>query len=538
MQFWKFVALALSVSAQPASAAEKDRSDKQPVANNVDNSCLAALGTLGSTPNAAIRVVDGTTLKGPSDVRALRSKAKDGAPIIIRGGDFAGKKFGDDNFSNLCFDGTNLLGTRWSKSKADGAAFVNVNLTAAIFDRASLRGALFRNSLLTRMDASGANLAYGQFDGGWDPSIEGMRLENAQMTGFRFVCGSTAADGCSFNRKQISLRGANLTGAKLGSFSLWDANLVDVILNNTEIALDQIPQYANANVQGPVLITSGSRQATILPNAFQLAVSAFGAPAKPDTECNSPATPLSQIFCQAGRSALRAYRDDVDRLYQNTVSRPRPDGSNIVVTAPNREQEKYLSAMRKCALREETKALACLSDRMAKRRAALVSMLAKSNPLEPNVRALFVNVETPMLQAIARDVRLAGLTPLLIGSAPTFLLAYHDENNRLTARGVSQSLDGARCVYGFAPLVARKSRKTKTAGTGFTAWASGAEFGLQSKRKVKKKRSKRARTAAIEPENSSLKPGCPSTVQSGPLIRVPLSEDVFDTLWAEYRMTS
>jgi Pentapeptide repeats (8 copies) len=514
-------------------------------AATTSNSCLQAMGALGSAPNAAIRIVDGSTFNSPSDVRSLRKKAKDGLPIIVKGGNFSGKKFGSDDFSNICFEDSDLTNTRWSKTRADGVAFINANLTGATFDRVTLRGGLFRNSILTRMDASGANFSNGQLDGGWDPSMAGLRLENAQMTGFRFLCGTNSNDGCSFDRKQISLRGANLTNAKLGSFALWDANLVDVVLNNTEIALDQIPQYANANVKGPLIIQSAGKQSTLSPAAFQQAVAAFGAPAKPDTECNSPATPLSQIFCQTGQSGLRAHRDDIDRLYQSISRQQRPDGTTIIVTAPTKDQERYLSKLSKCALKAEDKAITCISTAMAKRRAALVVTLTKNSPLEPDARALFVNAESPLLQSLSRDERLSSLTPLMIGSSPTFLLVYQDDDNLLNARGVSQSPDGARCVYGFASVSLVKSRKANAKSSAFLAWSSGAEFAVKPQGKIKRKKIKKKRgnkqtatASPTQPETVSAAQGCATSLQSGPLVRVPLPDDIFDLLWTDYRTAS
>jgi uncharacterized protein YjbI with pentapeptide repeats len=544
VQLWKIAAIMVTVTTQftPVHAAQTAAAK-----STTGNSCLEALGALGTPPDISMKVVDGTTMNSASDLRSLRRKAKDGLPILIKGGDFSGKKFGDDDFSNLCFDGTNFAGTRWSKSRADGIAFINANLTGAIFDRVSLRGVLFRNSILTRMDASGTNMSYGQLDGGWDPGMAGLRLENAQMTGFSFQCGTTSGDGCSFDRKQISLRGANLTAAKLARFSLWDANLVDVILNNTEIALDQIPQYANANVQGPLLVQAAGKQALLSPDAFQAAVAALGATQTPDTECANPATPLSQIFCQTGQADLRAYRDDVDRLYQSIATRPRPDGTSITVVAPSKDQDRYLGSLRKCALKDEEKATTCIWVAMAKRRAALVALLTKSNPLEPDARALFVNIQTPLLQAMARDNRLASLTPLIIGSAPTFLLAYRDDDNALNVKGISQAEGGTRCVYAFAAMPATKSRKKKRAGSTFDLWSAGAEFAIapivKGKRKVKKTRNGKRqatefRPAVIPSEANMIGAGCASSLKSGPLIRVPLSEADFDLLWTENQPVS
>jgi uncharacterized protein YjbI with pentapeptide repeats len=543
MTFWKFAAILaiLPLQASPVSALQKTPRPSRftPPAG----SCLEAAGSLGSNAIQSVKTIDGKTLKDVSDIRSLRAKARDNLAIVINGGDFSGKKFGNDNFSNICFLGTNLANTRWSKSRADGAGFIGANLSGAVFDRVSMEHVLFRNTNLTRTDASGAKLSYGQLDGGWDTSMAGLRLENAQMIGFRFQCGTSASDGCSFDRKQINLRGANLTDASLASFTVWDANLVDVILNNTEISLDQIPQYADANITGPMIVRATNKRVTVSPDAFRLAMTALSGGNAPDTECSNPDKPLLKIFCQTGQSELRAYRDDVDRLYASTSVTTRSDGTIITVIAPGKEQEKYLNALRKCALKEEDAATLCITDKMTKRRAVLVAALTAKSPLEADARALFVNVQTPLVQAVARDARLASLTPLLVDAAPAFLLAYRDDDNALNARGTSQALGGAACTYSFAPVAAKTSRKAKSTGPTFAAWSSGAEFAVQPYQKVKRKKVKKTRknkkgkritttSTVLQAIDLPSGPGCAATMRSGPLVRLPILDDDFDRLWA------
>ncbi len=537
MQSWKFATLAVALLAQPLWAQGRDRdqdkSGRAPVAQAANNSCLAALGPLGSAPNSAIRVVDGASLKDPGDVRSLRSKAKDNAPIVIRGGDFAGKKFGNDDFTNLCFDGTNLLGTRWSRSKADGAAFVNANLTGAIFDRASLRGVLFRNSILSQVDATGTELSYGQFDGGWEPSIAGLKLDNARMIGFRFVCGSSSADGCSFDRKQLSLRGANLTNASIATFSMWDVLLDDVILDNTEIAIDQMSLLRLARIAGPLQVRVDNRRIALNPDAFRAAAGAFETSRAPDTECTAPANALSQIFCQAGRGDLKAYRDDVNRLYESTLTPiATANTAPINVTAPTGAQDRYMKAMRKCVLKEEEDVvIACLYQTMSKRRTVLVAQLVKAKPLESEGRAVYVGVQTPMVQAVSRNPALSAFAPLIVGDATSLLLAYRDENEKLIARGYAQK-DGERCTVNFATPVGKRPAR---AGPNFAAWYSGAEFtiGSAKTKKIKKKKVRKVKGRKVASEPVAFVPttGCRGVIQSGPLVRVPISDEDFDQLW-------
>jgi uncharacterized protein YjbI with pentapeptide repeats len=540
MNMWKASAIALAMSGSPAltqNAMAQTVAFAPPA-----NSCLVSAGPLkGNGPQAV--AVDGATLKDASDVKSLRSKAKDGRLIVINGGDFTGQKFGSDNFSNICFIGTKFVNTRWSKSRASGIGFINADLTGATFDRVQMDFVLLRNTVLARTDASGAQMSYGQFDGGWEPSIAGLRLENANMTGFKFICGVTSQDGCAFDRKQISLRGANLRGGSIYSFSIWDAALDDVQLNNTEISLDQITQFAGANVTGPVLIRAENKRATLAPDVFRLAAGVISIAKTNDTECNNPDSALSQIFCRAGYADLRAYRDDVNRLYESTlpktvVANTAGNGSSIVVSGGGKIQNRYLTAMRRCALKDDEQDLVnCLQLVMSKRRDMLVAELMTKQPLAGESRALYVSAQTPYIQTVMRDPRLASLTPLLVDSSPNLLLAYRDENMQLVARGYAASQDGQRCPASFAQAAAGKKKRSRRgpAGPSFAAWTSGAEFTLgqpaQPAKKKRKPRKKKGQAVEVAVATPAVTSGCTMMIKSGPLVRVPVSEDDFDKLW-------
>jgi uncharacterized protein YjbI with pentapeptide repeats len=494
-------------------------------------SCAAMVGPLG-TPFDMSTAVDGASLDDASDIKSLRSKAKDGRPIIIKGGDFSGKKFGNDNFSNICFVGTKLANTRWNKSRAQGIAFIDSDLTGATFDRVTMDYVLFRNSTLERMDASGAQLSYGQLDGGWEPSIAGLRLDNTQMVGFRFVCGTSSRDGCPFNRKQLSLRAANLTNASIATFPMWDVQLDDVQINNTEIAFDQIPSFRLAQIKGPVLVRAANRLIPLDADSFRTAAGAIEAASKQtDTECLNPDTALSQLFCQAGRSDLKAYRDDVTRLYENSIAAlTTTKGNGINVTGPSKAQARYLKTLNRCVLKDDEEvAVACLMQNMSKRRAVLVGTLTKSLPLEAEARALYVDVQTPYVQTILRNPQLAKLTPLIVDSSSHMLLAYRDDNERLVARGYARGVNGQRCAASFEPPAGKRASRAIPA---FSAWSSGAEFTMNSMGKQKKKRKtkKGSRGAAQTPVAVDVT-GCGQQIYSGPLVRVPVSEDDFDRLW-------
>jgi uncharacterized protein YjbI with pentapeptide repeats len=529
------VAVAAAVTASPpAHAAQAPGSN----AGAPPNSCQALAGPLGGS-NRFPEAVDGSKLKDAGDVEDLRSKAKDGRTIVIRGGKFSGEKFGNDNFSNICFVGSDLSNTKWSRSRAGGVGFIDSDLTGATFDRVNMDYVLFRNSTLARVDASGVQMSYGQLDGGWDPSMAGLKLDNARLMGFRFVCGFTSTDGCSFDRKQISMRGADLSFASLASFPMWDGLFDDARLYYTEIGIDQMNMFGPAEIAGPVVVKAESRQIQLAPDAFRAAAVAIAGTRSADAECKAPEGAMSQIFCQAGQGALRAYRDDVQRLFEGTrrpVETTVLEDNSIAVTGPDKVHDRYQKALRRCALKEEGVAIPCLQTTMAKRRAVLIEQLIKTRPLEADARALYVSVQTPMVQAVASDPRLSAFAPLMFDSATQVLLAYQDEEDGLQARGFMPSTEGQICstVFSQKPQTRTKNqakRKSKKSVITLTTWNSGAEFAtgrIPGKIKKKKIRNKKGKLVSVR---VPLPTGCDVYKQSEPMIRVPISEDEFDKLW-------
>ncbi len=508
------------------------------------NSCQAMAGPLGGAGRLP-EAVDGSKLKDAGDIEKLRSKAKDGRTIVVKGGKFSGEKFGNDNFSNICFVGSDLSNTKWSRSRAAGIGFIDTDLTGSTFDRVNMDYVLFRNAILARVDAAGVQMSYGQLDGGWDPSMAGLKLDNARMLGFRFICGFTSSDGCSFDRKQISMRGADLSFAALSSFPMWDGLFDDVRLYYTEIGIDQMNMFSAAEIAGPVMVRAENRQIQLAPDAFRAAAVAIASTRAADAECKAPEGAISQIFCQAGQGALRAYRDDVQRLFEST-RRPMDASlladNSISVTAPDKVHDRYVKALRRCALKDEDIAIPCLQMTMAKRRTVLIDQLVKTRPLEADARALYVSVQTPMVQAVASDPRLSAFAPLMFDSATQVLLAYQDDEEGLQARGYMPSTEGEVCSTTFSQRTksaGKRKSKTKSKKTAITlaTWNSGAEFAMGSipgKVKKKKIRNKKGKLVSVR---VPVPTGCGIYKQSDPMIRVPISEDEFDKLWVTSKTT-
>jgi uncharacterized protein YjbI with pentapeptide repeats len=500
-----------------------------------ENSCQAAAGPLIAQPSFPMEV-DGATLNDASDIKSLRSKNKDGKTLFIRGGNFSNQKFGNDNFSNICFIGTNLANTRWSKSKAQGIGFINSNLTGASFDRVILDYALLRNSELANVDASGAQLSYGRFDGGWEPSMLNLKLDGARMVGFVFSCGVTSLDGCSFKRQQLSLRNADLSGANIATFSLWDARIEQAILNNTIISVDQMTQFGAADVRGNVQVKADLKQVVLPPDAYRAAAAALNATRTEENSCVVQDTPLQQLLCQVGRTELRGIRDDIERLYDTKLGLQRlqtkPAAGEISVVSQTKAHERYARTLSTCAKKEEETAINCIMKTMLKRRDVLIGQLVKSHPLEQDGRALYVVAKNALTQAVAKDRRLAGLAPLVIDGSASMLLAFRDEDQVMSARGFVPGPDGQRCFATFSPQKLKARRSKQGDGHAFNAWVSGAEFTMGSLPTIKKKRVKKKRGRSKTVTTLTQPIGCESFLQSGPLVRLPVTETDFDRLWA------
>jgi hypothetical protein len=335
----------------------------------------------------------------------------------------------------------------------------------------------------------------------------------------------------------------------LSTFSIWDARVDDAILANTEIAFDQLTQFVLADIRGPVIVRAQQKSIALTPDAFRATATALRENTSvSDTECSNPSEALTQLLCQAGRGDLRAYRNDIERLYsaeRPVVTTASTKDSQITVTAASKEHDKYLKTLSRCALKDEDKAFPCISLAMEKRRAVLVARLVSTRPLEPGARALYVSAKAPLAQLVASDARLAALSPLLVDGTVPVLMAYFDDDQSLKARGVVPHTDGAQCIASFAraPQPVKKSKRKKqkqkpvpAANAGFLTWASGAEFtiGAAAKpKKLKPKKSKKRKAANGEGTAAPIAPvGCDSaSLSSGSLVRLPISENEFDKLW-------
>jgi len=219
--------------------------------------CQAALGPLhdGTGEGALSGQVDGATLDGPAALVALRRTRGD-ALITVKGARFARADFRGARLHNICFLDSDLSGSDWRGAQAPGIGFVRTNLAGANLAGARLDRILIRNSDLGDVHAERATLARGRLDGGWfDGRLDDLRLDGADLTGFRFECGQMLDDGCPVYTAQgeLSLRGANLSGANL---FFW-ARIEGATIDRTEVEPTQLPMLRAARITGPILVRGG-----------------------------------------------------------------------------------------------------------------------------------------------------------------------------------------------------------------------------------------------------------------------------------------
>jgi uncharacterized protein YjbI with pentapeptide repeats len=469
-----------------------------PSAQNVQivaKSCRVASGSLSGQGAVLPPAVDGRRIRTFAQVAALRKATPAGQFVVIEGGDLSRQRVGAVDLSAVCFRGTRLVNTIWTGTKGLGIGFINVDLSGARFDKVVFDSILFRNSTLANVNASGARFAFGQLDGGWNTSLADLNLDNAQMIGFRFICGVTASDGCAFDRKRITMRGTDLSGASLTSFSFWDAVFDGTKLNQTEIGLDQVTQFSGASISGPIIVRSGYKTVNFTPSDFYELRSKL---ASATDECASPSTPLLKLVCASQPADMLRLHRDIEVLYRGSVA----DG-----VKPPAAQQSYLAALEGCVTLPETEASNCARKEMSERRDNLIVEMLRAQPLEKGSRALYVSNDTPFVAASALNPALA---PLLAASTSSYMLVRKDKARVLNIRASASDATGNKCAV-------FDSTKDKPANAlVLRIWAKGADFKVNM----------------TDRQNSADRSNqCTANTQSGPLIRIPISDADFDQLW-------
>ena len=482
---------AVALMAQVASPTNVTSMAVPGTAPPIARSCRVGAGLVDGTGSVLPAAIDGRRFRTFAAISALRKSAPVGQIIVIEGGDLSRQKVGAVDLSGVCFRGTKLVNTVWTQTKGLGIGFIDADLTGARFDQVMFDSVLFRNTTLANVNATGARLVFGQLDGGWKASMANLTLDNALMIGFRFVCGITSTDGCPFDRKRISMRGADLSEAKLSSFAFWDTSFDGAKLNGTEIGLDQVTRFDSAVIGGPIFIRIGRTASAIRPAEF-ITLRTKAAAATADS-CTQPATPTLRVICASSQGYLVRLQRDIDRLYRGS----NPDGAK-----PTAAQQSYQAALEACMTKDDAATTDCVAKEMNERREVLITEMLREQPLERGGRALYVSNDTPFVNTGADSAELA---PLFVASAPSYMLVRKEKGRLFNIRAATSDSVGNRC-----PIFDNSSARTAD-GLATRVWATGADFKV--------------------PDGDSGSSQCSANLQSGPLIRIPVSDADFDALW-------
>jgi uncharacterized protein YjbI with pentapeptide repeats len=482
---------AIALMAQAASPTNVVIIPAPNTAPPVARSCRFGAGLVDGTGSVLPAAIDGRRFRTFAAVAALRKAAPVGQIIVIEGGDLSRQNVGAVDLSGVCFRGTKLVNTVWTRTKGLGIGFIDADLTGARFDQVVFDSVLFRNVTLANVNASGARLVFGQLDGGWNASMANLTLDNALMIGFRFICGVTATDGCPFDRKRISMRGTDLSEAKLSSFAFWDTAFNGAKLNKTEIGLDQITQFDGATISGPITLRSGRKTAVISPADFmtlRTKVANTGS-----DSCASPTTPLLRTICESSQGGLQRLHRDVDALYLSSAG----NGSKL-----SPAQTSYQAALESCVTKGEATARECLAKEMNERRDILITEMLREKPLERGGRALYVSNDTPF---VSTSTDTPALAPLLTATSSSYMLVQKDKGRTLNIRASISDAAGNRCS------VFDNTKAKPAEGIAMRIWATGADFKVEENKRASQ---------------------CAANAQSGPLVRIPVTDADFDALWA------
>lgn len=227
------------------------------------DSCAARAGAVNGAGAKLPAAVPGASLKNAGALERMRKSAKDGRVILIDGGDFTNWDFSKRRLAAICFRGSKMAGSKWRGALAPGIGFFGSDLSNAALAGASMPGVIFRTSTLAKADASNADFHGGIMDGGWDASLAGWKIDGANLSGFRFQCGVTQADGCPFDRQGISAVGTNFAGAVFVGFSVLGSALKGARFDDAEMAPEDIGQITGAAPPVSLVMRIGARRAQI-----------------------------------------------------------------------------------------------------------------------------------------------------------------------------------------------------------------------------------------------------------------------------------
>ncbi|WP_422344882.1 hypothetical protein [Parasphingorhabdus sp.] len=404
--------------------------------------CQYAYGNIygnveGERAGEAMQTYDGSKIASPEQIAGYSAAAGDKS-ILIEGGNFSGWDFTGVALANICFVESDLSRSDWTGAEAPGLGFIKANVEAATMPGAKMQDILIRSSVFSRVDAKAADWSSGKLDGGWDGDVEGLNLDGANLTGFRFDCGITVSDGCPLARSGMSAQGAKLAFADLSSFGFYDADMTGAVLNQTVISPRQLTDFKDASNMGAVFIAGGDQKVMVLPETWAVLMASALAAADndaPSFDCARAGTAVEKEICGEYNGDMRQSDRQVAALYDLA-----------------RKQDRSVKASQKAWLKQRNACGAeqypadCLRRAYDERVGQLIGLLGEPDWLKSGEEVLFFEEVLPLTGDVAQSPSYAQLVPILAGEARASLLVKRSTDGSLEAYGDAVGANAHLCT--------------------------------------------------------------------------------------------
>lgn len=410
--------------------------------------CIGMLGDFwGESPaQSDVRTIDGATVRSPEALaRAV------GAGAVIQGGNFAEWDFRKVSLTNACFVEADLKGSVWTGTQAPGVGFIKSDLSDAALTGIRAPRVLFRDAVLTNTNAGRADFSGGWFEGGWfDGGVDGWILDDANLSSFTFSCGITLSDGCPLydGDKQMSLRGANLTGAKLGSFhpyGLTDIDLDGVVLDRTEVSPGQLASFNGRMIRYPLVLVGGDRMVELSVQEAQAIVDdvavVMSSASGPSFDCARASSPAEKTMCRPDAPDLAQADRDLGAIFAK-VRKVRPQ-----VVA---EQRQWLKSRDGCMAQEYPND--CLRTAYRDRIGVLIGDLGEQDWLGRGEGALFIEDPLPLSNAMRGSALFTRIAPVLAGASDALVYVTRASDGSYAVSGEAVGANAHTCSLGAADL--------------------------------------------------------------------------------------
>lgn len=398
----------------------------------------------------ALIYVDGSKMETPkqlADTLRLLDRGPRNAtqlvPIVV-GGEFNGWDFSTmpAPLGDTCFYQSKMEGSKWDGGEYPGIGFIESKLIGSSFTGAKLDGVLLRQNDLSNVNMKGASLVGGLMDGGWDGEVENLDLSGADMRNFVFECGISMDDGCALSRDGIKMVGANLKGADISTFALWEAApYKDAIIYETIISPRQIADLAQAKIEGRVILRGGDITTPINWGDWPSVAAAASTRDAPSFDCAKAGSDVEHMICADGSTELRHLDRQLAKLYPAALAKDKTVAKS---------QKQWLASRGTCI--DDL----CLIDSYTRRLGVLAGIAAIPPLAKAGDAALYVDEVVRFDEGFRRTELYAGLIPVLAGASMIEVLVERDANGTYSAMGSAVGANAHICSLGVEGMTLDK----------------------------------------------------------------------------------